>query len=66
MNGWRRFTSRAFLLSAFGLAGSFVLSWVLREALPFVTVAPVAIGGSHAVNWKERAVVEEAVEHDCP
>ena len=54
MNGWQRFTSRAFLLSAFGLIGSLYVSLTLRDPLPVVTVFPVAIGGAHAVNWEER------------
>ena len=52
--GVARFTSRAFLLSAFGMAAALGLSIWLRESMPFVTIAPIAIAGSHAVNWRER------------
>lgn len=51
MSSW---TSRAFVLSILGLAGSFYLALHLNDATAFTLIAPVAIGGQHAVNWRER------------
>ncbi len=50
----KKWSSRWFLMSVYGITASIVLSWEFGEPSAFIAVTTIALGGGHLTNVMER------------